>query len=687
MFSFRLTDDFINSYKDKEVPFGFRDAGNNALGEITFIRTYSRKKEDGTKEKWYEVCERVINGMYSIQKDHCKQHRLPWNDRKAHASAQEAFDRMFNLKWTPPGRGLWMMGSEMVMTNKNSAALQNCAFVSTRDIDKYDPGALFAWVMDALMLGVGVGFDVLGAEKEMEIYKPKDDVELCYIIPDTREGWVESVRLLINSFLTPNKPQQCFDYDLIRPYGAPIKGFGGTASGPQPLIDMHEKIREVVGGRVGEILDSRAIVDIVNLIGTCVVAGNVRRSATLALGEPDDEVFANLKNAEVYPERNSFDPEKPGWAWMSNNSIAAKVGTPYEDYVDLVVNNGEPGFIWLDTTRNYGRTADAPDGKDYRVMGFNPCAEQPLESYELCTLVEVHMNQHESKEDFFRTLKFAYLYGKTVTLMSTHWMQTNAIMQRNRRIGTSLTGLASFADTNGLPALREWQDEGYGKVRNYDNQYSEWLCVRESIRATTVKPSGSVSILSGETPGVHWGPGGKYFLRAIRFSDTDPMMPLFKAAGYKIEKDLVSANTKVVYFPVKSNHERSEKDVTLFEKIGLAATTQKYWSDNGVSVTLSFDAEEEAKHIASALHMYEGQLKAVSFLPMSNSTYPQQPYTSITEEQYNKYIGKIMKIDFNAIYDGVANLDAQGERFCTNDACELPQITTADIMDKDEVVV
>ena len=258
MFSFRLTDDIINQYKDKEVPFGFRDAGNNALGEITFIRTYSRKKDDGTKEKWHEVCERVINGMYSIQKDHCKEHRLPWNDRKAHASAQEAFDRMFNLKWTPPGRGLWMMGSEMVMTSKNSAALQNCAFVSTRDIDKYDPGALFSWVMDALMLGVGVGFDVLGAEKEMEIYKPKDDVELCYIIPDTREGWVESTRLLINSFLTPNKPTQQFDYDLIRAYGEPIKGFGGTASGPQPLIDMHEKIREVVGGRVGETLDSRA---------------------------------------------------------------------------------------------------------------------------------------------------------------------------------------------------------------------------------------------------------------------------------------------------------------------------------------------------------------------------------------------------------------------------------------------
>ncbi len=684
MFSFKLTEEFINQYKDREVPFGFRDAGGNALGELVFIRTYSRKKDDGTKEKWFEVCERVINGMYSIQKDHCKENRLPWNDRKSHASAQEAFDRMFNLKWTPPGRGLWTMGSKMVMEGKNSAALQNCAFVSTRDLDKYDPGALFSWVMDALMLGVGVGFDVLGAEKDIEILKPKAD-ETTFIIPDTREGWVESTRVLINSFLTPNKSTQLFDYDLIRAYGEPIKGFGGTASGPKPLIEMHEKIRAVVGGRVGDKLDSRAIVDIVNLIGTCVVAGNVRRSATLAMGSPEDEVFSNLKNPEVYPDRNSYDPEAPGWAWMSNNSIAAKVGTPYENYVDLIVDNGEPGFIWLDTTRNYGRTVDAPDGKDYRVMGFNPCAEQPLESYELCTLVEVHMNRHENKEDFLRTLKFAYLYGKTVTLLSTHWQQTNAIMQRNRRIGTSLTGIASFADTNGLPVLRQWQDEGYKKVREYDNQYSEWLCIRESIRATTVKPSGSVSILSGETPGVHWGPGGKYFLRAIRFSTSDPMMALFKAAGYKIEKDVVSANTKVVYFPVKSEHERSEKDVTLFEKIGLAATTQKYYSDNGVSVTLSFDPETEKDHIAPALHMYEGQLKAVSFLPMSNSTYPQQPYTSLTEAEYNKYIGKIKTIDFNAIYDGVDNLDAEGEKYCSNDVCSLPQITTADIMDKEPV--
>lgn len=669
-FSFKLPEDFVEKYKSSESPFGFVDAGGNSLGEITFIRTYSRVKEDGTKERWYEVVRRVIEGMYSVQKNHAKENRLPWNDYKGQKSAQEAFDRMFNLKWTPPGRGMWTFGTALTMEKKNSAALQNCAMVSTKDLDKNDPGALFAWVMDALMLGIGVGFDTLGQDKKFSIYKPLESVN-TYEIPDTREGWVESTRLLLNSFLRPNQETQEFDYSVIRPEGSPIKGFGGTASGPKPLVDMHNRIRKAIGSRAGEMFDSRAITDIINLIGTCVVSGNVRRSATLALGLDGDEDFLNLKNSEVFPERNSYDPENPGWAWMSNNSIAATVGMDYSKYVDRIADNGEPGFIWLDVARNYGRLVDPVDGKDYRVMGFNPCAEQPLESYELCTLVEVHLNRHESKEDFLRTLKFAYLYGKTVTLLPTHWQQTNGIMQRNRRIGTSLTGIASFSDEHGLPTTRDWMDQGYHKIRFYDKKYSEWLCVRESIRVTTVKPSGSVSILSGATPGVHWGPGGKHYLRAIRFGNTDPMLHLFKAANYKIEADLVSANTSVVYFPVSSGEKRAEKQVTLFEKMALAATAQKYWSDNGVSVTLSFDKETEKQHVASVLNMYEGQLKAVSFLPMGNQTYPQQPYTEITENEYDYHIGRISKIDFGAIYDGVENLEALGESYCTTDYCEI----------------
>ena len=673
LFSFRLSDDFIASYKDKKVPFGYTDAAGNSVGEITFLRTYSRLKEDGTKETWVDVCERVINGMYSIQKDHCKSQRLPWNDAKAQASAKEAFDRLFNLKWTPPGRGLWVMGTDIVNKQRNSAALQNCAFVSTAEMTKANPARPFAFLMEASMLGVGVGFDDKGADKDFMIYEPKGDE--VHVIPDTREGWVDSAALLINAYLRADQRNPTFDYRGIRPAGAPIKTFGGTAAGHEPLEKLHNYIHKLFKGRAGEKITRTDIADIGNLIGVCVVSGNVRRSAELLIGRLDDDTFLNLKNVERFPERNSYDPASPGWGWMSNNSVETTVGQNLDSIVEGIARNGEPGVIWLDVSRKYGRLVDPINNKDWRVAGYNPCAEQSLESYECCTLVETYLNRHDDLEDYKRTLKFAYLYAKTVTLLPTHWEETNAIMQRNRRIGTSMSGVANFADNVGLPTLREWMDEGYKIIKQYDNTYSEWLGIRESIKMTTVKPSGTVSILAGESPGVHWTPGGKHFLRAIRFANSDPMLPLFKMAQYRVEPASESPDsTSVVFFPIKSNAVRSEKNVSIFEKMAIAATAQRYWSDNSVSVTVSFDVETESGDIGNVLHMYDGQLKTVSFLPMGNFTYPQMPYTQITEEEYEENTMKLFPIDFSGVYAGMA-ADAIGDAYCTTDACEIKLIT------------
>ena len=673
-FAFKLNEEFVAQYKTKTAPFGYRDAGGNSVGEITFLRTYSRLKEDGTKETWVDVCERVINGMYSLQKEHCKTNRLPWSDAKASASAKEAFDRLFNLKWTPPGRGLWVMGTPIVNVQKNSAALQNCAFVSTLEMNKNNPAAPFAFLMEASMLGVGVGFDDKGAEKEFTIYAPKADVEE-FAIPDTREGWVDSTVALINSFLKADQPTYKFDYSEVRPAGVPIKTFGGTAAGADPLIRLHNYIRNLFEGRAGELVTKKDIADIGNLIGVCVVSGNVRRSAELLIGSIDDPDFLNLKNADIFPERNSYSPDAPGWAWMSNNSVSVEVGQDLSGIVEGIALNGEPGVIWLDMSRKYGRLIDPPNNKDHRVAGYNPCAEQSLESYEMCTLVETYLNRHESIEDYKRTLKFAYLYAKTVTLLPTHWEQTNAIMQRNRRIGTSMSGVANFADRKGLPILRDWMDAGFNTVQSYDKTYSEWLGIRESIKTTTVKPSGTVSILAGESPGVHWTPGGKHFLRAIRFANSDPMLPLFQMANYRVEPASESpTTTSVVFFPIMSDAERAEKDVTIFEKMSLAAVAQRYWSDNSVSVTISFDPETEKQHVGTVLHMYDGQLKTVSFLPSGNFTYPQMPYTQMTEEEYEAETAKLFPIDFSGVYAGMA-ADAIGDAYCTTDACEIKLIT------------
>jgi ribonucleoside-triphosphate reductase len=671
-FSFKLTDSFIAEYAHRPVPWGYQDAAGNSVGEITFLRTYSRLKDDGRKETWVDTCRRVIEGMFSIQKDHAKTNRLPWNNRKAQVTAQDAFERLFTFKWSPPGRGLWMMGTPLVMDHRNSAALQNCAFVSTNDMTREDPAGPFAFLMEASMLGIGVGFDTKGADKRFLIHAPGLDIELCQV-PDTREGWVESVVLLLESYLKPGRPTYAFLYDQIRPAGTPIKTFGGTAAGPGPLQRLHGALTALFEGRDNEYLTTKDIADIGNLIGVCVVSGNVRRSAELLMGQIDDDDFLHLKDPERFPDRNFYDPtgELSGWGWMSNNSVEVSVGQDLSSIVDGIRLNGEPGVIWMGLSRNFGRLIDPPNFKDHRAAGYNPCAEQTLESQECCTLVETYLNRHDDFEDYRKTLKVAYLYGKTVTLLPTHWAKTNAIMQRNRRIGTSMSGIANFADRHGLNELRAWMEAGYEIVQNYDRSYSEWLCVRESIKTTTVKPSGTVSILAGESPGAHWAPGGEYFERRIRFSKDEPMVKFFQWAGYLVEPASESPETTVVVaFPIHSLAKRSEKDVSLFEKANLAVLAQRHWSDNSVSVTLSFDPETEGEHVGTVLSMYDGQLKTVSFLPQGNHVYPQMPYTEITELDYRAAQDTLLPVDLTPIYDGLA-LDATGEAYCTTDACEV----------------
>lgn len=732
--SFRLSDEFVAGFADRPVPWGYADAAGNSLGEITFLRTYSRKKpcEHGNvgdecpcpkaKERWHEVCRRVIEGMFTLQKDHARANRLPWSDVKAQRSAEDAYERLFTFKWTPPGRGLWMMGTPLVMEHRNSAALQNCAFVSTDDMTKTDPSAPFAFLMEASMLGIGVGFDTKGGEKGFRIHAPKavppaqfeldetgralppkildggrlvDPADLgaeVFVVTDDREGWVASVTRLLDAYLKPGQTLPVWDYSQVRPAGEPIRTFGGTAAGPGPLRKLHEALRGIFTVRLmmapdGElpVLSTTDVLDIGNLIGVCVVSGNVRRSAELAIGRLEDQDFLDAKDFSRYAkneETGEWETTYEGsrqyraeYGWMSNNSVAVNVGDDLSGIVEGIKRNGEPGVLWMDTSRAFGRLIDPANNKDHRAAGYNPCAEQTLESYECCTLVETFLGRHEDLEDYKRTLKVAYLYAKTVTLIPTHWPRTNAIMQRNRRIGTSMSGVANFADNRGINVLRAWMDAGYETVAYYDRVYSEWLCVRESIKTTTVKPSGTVSILAGESPGVHWAPGGEFFERRIRFSNADPMVTLFRQAGYSVEPDAGNPDTTVVVaFPIHSSAKRSEKQVTLFEKAHLAAMAQRHWSDNSVSVTLSFDQEREAEHIGTVLAMYEGQFKTVSFLPQGNDVYQQMPYTEITQDVYDEGRMTLFPVDLAPIYDGLG-VEALGEAYCSTDSCEVKSIT------------
>jgi len=646
---FKLSDTFIDQYKDREVPWG-------PLGYVTFKRTYARRlsefDEDATgTEEWYQTCRRVIEGMFDMQKQHVYKLGLEWNDQKAQRTAKDAFDRLFNLKWTPPGRGLWMMGTKFVNT-RTAAGLFNCAFRSTRELNTKG-GYLFAWMMDALMLGIGVGFDTLGAST-ITVQEPEFVTE-TYTIPDSREGWVDSVKILLNGFLFGSKVP-VFDYSAIRPYGAPIHGFGGTSSGSGPLEELHKDLAELYTARIGEQITSVDIVDTENLIGRCVVAGNVRRSAALALGSHEDREYLQMKN----------DSEKLAHhRWGSNNSFHALVGQDYTWHAEQSQKNGEPGYIWLDNARTRGRFADPPRDDDKNVMGFNPCVEQQLEDAELCCLVETFPAKHETYADYLATLKIAYLYGKTVTLANTHWPETNAKMLKNRRIGLSQSGVVQAFNKFGRRKLLQWCDNAYEHVKELDAEYSDWLCIPKSVRMTSIKPSGTVSLLNGSTPGIHY-PEDEYYIRRIRFAADSDMLPALAAAGYKIEPDHYSPNTMCVEFPVHEEHFiKGKREITMWEQLEIAAQYQHYWADNSVSITVTFKPEEAAD-IKTALEMYETRLKAVSFLRYEETGYVQAPYEPITREQYeelNKNITPVQRLN--------TEQEGEGTSFCDGESCIL----------------
>jgi len=653
--AFKLSDSFINNYKRKRAPFGF-----NGLGELVYMRTYSRLKPDGKNEMWWETVKRVVEGTFNMQKRHIDAHSLGWNPWKAQHSAQEMYDRIFNMKFLPPGRGLWAMGTPLTEERGLFAALNNCAFVSTENI-KDDLAAPFTFLMDASMLGVGVGFDTLGAGK-LIIKGPSETRKTeIFEIPDTRQGWVESLRLQLESYFLGTAPVE-FDYSNIREAGVPIAGFGGVSSGPDPLKELHDKVDEILGNSAGEPISITAIVDIMNLIGKCVVAGNVRRTAEIVFGDADSQEYLDLKNYEVNPHRAEY-------GWTSNNSIFAELGMDYTEACERVKLNGEPGFAWLENMQNYSRMNNGPDYKDHRVKGGNPCLEQSLESYELCCLVETFPNNHDSVEDYLKTLKYAYMYAKTVTLGKTHWPETNRVMLRNRRIGCSMSGLAQFISNHGLHELRKWMSEGYSSIQDLDAEYSDWLAVPRSIKTTSIKPSGTVSLLAGATPGMHY-PESRYYIRRMRLSVNSPLIPALEKAGYALEPAFGSEDsTLVVGIPVDVGEGiRTASELSLWEQLSLAAFIQKYWADNQVSCTVTFDPATEGDQIAHALDYFQYQLKGISFLPrLDYGAYPQMPYEAIEESTYHEMLDSVGRLSFGRI----KGEDVVAEKFCDTDVCQI----------------
>ena len=651
---FKLAEGFILPYITKQVPWG--------MGELSYIvykRTYARPVHgENRSEEWWETCRRVIEGMFTIQKIHCRNLGLHWDNRKAQATARDAYDRLFNLKWTPPGRGLWAMGTDFLF-ERGSASLNNCAFVSTQNIAE-DPAEPFHWLFNMSMYGVGVGFDVLGADK-VKVVEPKISEE-PHVVEDSKEGWGDLLYRAISAFTGRGSLPSVVDYSHVRPEGSPILTFGGIAPGPEPLRQAYERVVMILTRRIGQTIDEETIVDLANIFGVAVVSGGVRRSSEIALGK--SEKFSKLKRRQ---------DESAAWYWASNNTIIKEADDEVIDYdlhVKNIEHNGEPGFFMLNNARAFGRMNGIPNFRDRRAKGTNPCGEQTLEDHELCCLVENYIARHDSLEDFIRTLKISYMYAKTVTLVPTHDAKTNAVMMRNRRIGCSMSGVRQFMSKFGVDDLIKWCEAGYDYIQELDEIYSEWLCVPRSIKTTSIKPSGTVSLLAGATPGVHPFEGS-FFIRRVEVAITQDIWRRAQEAGYHVEDSFYKGpNTKIISIPIKDEFmSDTYADINIWEQMQLLAIMQKHWADNQVSITVKF-RPDEVKDIPKIMRMYENQIKSVSFLPLElNGAYVQLPMEVISEDRYLEMSKDLKPIDWSST---VIHHD-QDEKFCDGEACMIPQ--------------
>ncbi|WP_334341285.1 ribonucleoside-triphosphate reductase, adenosylcobalamin-dependent [Companilactobacillus sp. HBUAS56275] len=697
-----LSDDFIDEVKKTIKPHW------GELGWVTYKRTYARWiPELGRTENWSETVKRVIEGNINLD-PRLKDGSLTEEQYASLVNeAQNLYKLVYGLAATPSGRNLWISGTEY--QHRNGDALNNCWFVAIRP-QKYGDSHIvpsylkqdqlavsmpFSFMFDQLMKGGGVGFSVVPSNmKLMPIVDNKVNLTVIigkesasyddsiaagavdrddwlkshelentrhYELPDTREGWVVGNANMIDAHFNDTNDglkDVVLDITKIRAKGEKIKGFGGTASGPVPLIEMFFDINEVLNNAVGRKLTSVDCTDMGNLIGKTVVAGNVRRSAELALGGATDDDFITMKQDQkkLYHHR-----------WASNNSVVVDSKfNKYAPIADSITHNGEPGIVNLELSRNYGRAIDGyQPGIDDGVEGTNPCGEISLSNGEPCNLFEVFpliaQEQGWSLEEAF---ELAARYTKRVTFSNYDWEVSRTVIQKNRRIGVSMSGIQDWilttfgnrvvtgfetatdpetGDTIQKPIydqrVAKKFDDLYHSVVAADKEYSKELGCKASVKHTTVKPSGTVAKLAGVSEGMHFHYAG-YLIQRIRFQDSDPLLPALKACGYKIEPDVYTKHTMCVEFPVKAANAddpnfASAGSVSIAEQFATQAFLQTYWSDNAVSCTITFQPKE-ADQIAPLMYQYRHVTKSTSLLPYSGADFKQAPKEPIDKKVYQE---------------------------------------------------
>lgn len=609
------------------------------LASVVYARTYSRR-DHGRSERWTETYERFIAGNvrgHNVSEQEIERLRYYAGERKA----------------GPAGRGMWFSGAPS-HERIGGAALCNCWGLVCDDWQNY------VIAQDLLMLGGGVGMSVERqfVDKLPRIKKGVTIVHQAtrdadFIVPDSREGWNELLRRVLEAFFVTGRG---FTWStvVLRGSGEPIRGFGGTASGPPPLIRFVDKLTALLVFREGRAVRPIDAADILCLIAEMVVAGNVRRSALIIMGDAWDKEFLKAKRWDlgIIPSQRS----------AANFSVIA------DDVDDLhplfweTYQHGEAfGIVNRTNIQRYGRMGEKK--KDTAVI-LNPCGEACLENGEPCNLQEISLPNLTGVDEFLEASRLMHRWGKRVTMERYHHEMTQEVVTRNRRVGTGLTGCLEAPDLFRADVL----DRGYAVIQAENLAYSQEKGINPSIRTTLIKPSGTrskVDDVHGE--GIHAG-WARYSIQRIRFASGDALVAKLRAAGHPMEPvqrldGTLDHGTQVVdfYRHAPPGLPTVDEGFDTWQQLDALMLAQKHWADQAVSVTVYY-RREEIPQIQAWLRLNLSKLKAISFLSWSEHGFKQAPKEAISKEQYEALSAKIVPIEIDedaggAMLDG---LECQG---------------------------
>ena len=610
---------------------------------------YAKYFEGKGRESWDETVERYTKNIIGKLVDT--------------VTKKELETAILSLDVMPSMRSLMTAGKA---ANRDNTCMYNCSYLAVDDIKAFDEA------MFILLCGTGVGFSVerQSVQKLPEV-PTLFDSETNIVVKDSKEGWAKALRQLIALLYSGEIPT--WDVSKVRPAGAPLKTFGGRASGPAPLVDLFNFTIKTFKDAQNRKLSSIECHDVMCKIGEVVVVGGVRRSAMISLSNLSDDRMRHAKSGSWWEN----DPQRA----LANNSVSYTEKPDslsfMREWMSLVESgSGERGVFNRQASKKQAAKNGRRDAD--REFGTNPCSEIILRPSQFCNLTEVVVRATDTIDTLSEKVRLATILG-TIQSNYTKFPYLRKIWKDNteeeRLLGVSLTGIMD----NPLMTLK---NKGLDKTLAHLKQiavdtnatWAKRLDIPVSTAITCVKPSGTVSQLVDSASGIH-ARHSEYYIRTVRGDNKDPLTKFMIDQGIPNEPEAFKPEQTTVFsFPMKApNKAVVTSDMSAIEQLEMWLAYQRHWCEHKPSVTINVKGDEWFE-VGAFVYKHFDEMSGVSFLPYSEHTYQQAPYQECDKTTYLKTLGGMPnRIDWSLLsgYESEDNTSGSQTLACSGDSCEI----------------